>query len=123
MAYLCRNNIKQNTLQILDAVLGGDESQLLDALAQGCDPHVTIKTTRGISCCLLALAASLNHASLLPHLLEAGLALEGNDSRGRTPLMDAAIKGQTQAVNMLLKLGADPTKGDNTLGIYIFYCQ
>ncbi|KAK8383372.1 hypothetical protein O3P69_019031 [Scylla paramamosain] len=107
---------EEENSQIINAVDDGDIAQFREALARGCDPHVTVKTTRGSSSCLLAVAASRNHVSLLPHLVELGLDLEGIDPTGRTPLMEAAIFGQTSAVKMLLELGADPLKADKNLG-------
>jgi ankyrin repeat protein len=55
----------------------------------------------------LTLATRLECHDLMQQLLQHGAAVNGRDESGRTALIDAASRGQAEAVRMLLDAGAD----------------
>lgn len=55
----------------------------------------------------LSLATRLECHNLMLQLLQHGAAVNGSDESGRTALIDAASRGQTEAVGVLLAAGAD----------------
>lgn len=57
--------------ELICAVQEGDEVRVRAALARGGCPKVTVPTRRGMSWCLVALAASEGHDHLLPALMNA----------------------------------------------------
>lgn len=65
---------------------------------------------------LLFEAAKLGRADLIPLLVKEGADIDAYESRGFTPLILAAYNGQAEAVDALLKAGADPCKPDANQG-------
>jgi ankyrin repeat protein len=65
---------------------------------------------------LLFEAAKLGRTDLIPLLVENGADVNAYEARGFTPLILAAYNGQADAVEALLKAGADPCKADLTQG-------
>lgn len=57
---------------------------------------------------LLFDAARLGREDILPALIQAGADIEGQDSRGHSPLVLASYYGHATATAMLLRLGARP---------------
>ncbi|XP_063849138.1 ankyrin-1-like isoform X2 [Scylla paramamosain] len=104
----------QPTEELVIAVREGDEARVRSALNMGARPDVTVPTTDGASCNLLTLAAIKGHDHLLPHLLQAGLSIEGGGTTDWTPLMAAALYGHTQTVKALLNLRGNPLATDST---------
>ncbi|XP_063848731.1 serine/threonine-protein phosphatase 6 regulatory ankyrin repeat subunit B-like isoform X2 [Scylla paramamosain] len=116
-----QNNAGLTPLQeeLITAVGEGDEARVRSALDKGARPEVTVPTDDGVSASLLTLAASKGHDHLLPHLLQAGLSIEGGGTIDKTPLMVAAWLGHTQTVKALLDLGGNPlaTNGEGCTAI------
>src|SRR5437660_1442796 len=54
-------------------------------------------------------AARKSDLVAIRNLIADGADLEARDERGRTPLLTAARYGKVKAIDLLLKLGADPT--------------
>jgi ankyrin repeat protein len=65
---------------------------------------------------LLFEAAKLGRADLIPVLVRNGADVNGYESRGFTPLILAAYNGQADAVEALIKAGANACKPDLTQG-------
>ncbi|MET0365253.1 MAG: ankyrin repeat domain-containing protein [Sphingobium sp.] len=65
---------------------------------------------------LLFEAAKLGRTDLIPLLVKEGADINAYESRGFTPLILAAYNGQAEAVEALLKAGADPCKPDANQG-------
>ncbi|XP_045105065.1 ankyrin repeat and protein kinase domain-containing protein 1-like, partial [Portunus trituberculatus] len=101
------------TLELVKGVEEGDDALVKSALAGGARPDVTLPTKAGSSGCLVGSAASEGHHHLLPHLLQAGLNIEGGGTTDKTPLIMAATWGHTQTVKELLSLGANPLATDS----------
>ncbi|POM23466.1 Ankyrin repeats (3 copies) [Actinomadura rubteroloni] len=81
----------------------GDTDGVLDLLGHGVDPHIRDARRRT----LLHLLPCLDHARLLPRLLDAGVDLEAPDHGGKTPLAVAVAElGTTDLVAALLAAGA-----------------
>ncbi|MPC21549.1 hypothetical protein E2C01_014537 [Portunus trituberculatus] len=78
----------------------------------GARPDVTVLNTGGLSLCMVCVAASEGHDHLLPHLLQAGLSIEGGGTDDMTPLMMAVENGHTHTVKALLSLGANTLATD-----------
>ncbi|KAK8375153.1 hypothetical protein O3P69_015606 [Scylla paramamosain] len=104
----------QPTTDLVIAVQEGDEAGVRSALDRGARPEVTFATTAGTSWNLLSMAASEGHDHLLPHLLQAGLSIEGGGTTDMTPLMVAAQRGHTQTMKALLDLGGNPLATNRT---------
>ncbi len=113
MGWLCAHHLVPYINQTLkEAVKAGDQRKLLDAINHGADPRVTVTLPVVGDICLLTYAAREGHTHLLPHLLEAGLSVEGSGQKLLTPLMAAARRGHKQVMEWLLAAGADPhTRG------------
>lgn len=84
----------------------GDTDWLLDGLASGViDPH--LREANGWS--LMHLALGVDYARLLPVLMAHGVAVDGRDRIGRTPLYVAIMGGAPEElVRWFLDAGADP---------------
>jgi len=65
---------------------------------------------------LLFEAAKLGRADLIPVLVRNGADVNGYEQRGFTPLILAAYNGQAEAVDALIKAGADACKPDLNQG-------
>lgn len=65
---------------------------------------------------LLFDASRLGRSDVIPALVQAGADIEGQDSRGYTPLILASYNGQEQATELLLNLGARPDGTGETSG-------
>lgn len=65
---------------------------------------------------LLFEAAKLGRTDLIPLLVENGADVDAYEARGFTPLILAAYNGQAEAVEALIKAGADPCKPDLNQG-------
>lgn len=65
---------------------------------------------------LLFEAAKLGRTDLIPLLVENGADVNAYEARGFTPLILAAYNGQPEAVEALIKAGADPCKPDLNQG-------
>ncbi|KAK8390778.1 hypothetical protein O3P69_010468 [Scylla paramamosain] len=103
----------QPTQELVIAVDNGDEARVRSSLNRGAHPEVSVPTDDGMSGSLVSVAANKGHHDLLPHLLQAGLSIEGGGTIDRTPLMDAAGNGHTETVKALLTLGANPLATDS----------
>jgi ankyrin repeat protein len=57
---------------------------------------------------LLFDAARIGRDDVIPALIQAGAAIEGQDSRGHTPLIIASYNGRHATTRLLLSLGAQP---------------
>ncbi|KAK8375294.1 hypothetical protein O3P69_012779 [Scylla paramamosain] len=99
---------QQLTTELVTAVEKGDEAGVRSALERGARAEVTVPINDRVSGSLLTLAASEGHDHLLPHLLQAGLSIEGWGTTDATPLMLAALFGHSQTVKALLDLGSNP---------------
>ncbi|XP_045116070.1 ankyrin repeat and protein kinase domain-containing protein 1-like isoform X2 [Portunus trituberculatus] len=100
------------TEELVQGVHEGDEALVRYALAMGARPDVTVLNTGGLSLCMVCVAASEGHDHLLPHLLQAGLSIEGGGTDDMTPLMMAVENGHTHTVKALLSLGANTLATD-----------
>ncbi|XP_063857741.1 ankyrin-1-like isoform X3 [Scylla paramamosain] len=100
-------------LELVSAVKEGDEARVRSALDKGARSEVTVSTNAGVSGSLLALAVNEGHDHLLPHLLQAGLSIEGGGTTDRTPLMMAAQRGHAHTVKALLDLRGNPLAMNN----------
>jgi ankyrin repeat protein len=72
--------------------------------------------------CPLSLATRLGCHGLMQHLLQHGADVDARDGKGRTALIDAANRGLTEAVQILLDAGADieaKTKLDGTTALML----
>ncbi|EJL31603.1 ankyrin repeat domain-containing protein [Novosphingobium sp. AP12] len=65
---------------------------------------------------LLFEAAKLGRTDLIPLLVDNGADVNAYEARGFTPLILAAYNGQPEAVEALIKAGADPCKPDLNQG-------
>ncbi|MEP4379450.1 MAG: ankyrin repeat domain-containing protein [Alphaproteobacteria bacterium] len=83
--------------------LAREYKRLLDAVAQ---PRARGTNGDGLSDQLLDAAAAGNTAKIA-ELLSRGADLEGNDTSGRTAVINASWRGRTEVVDLLVELGAD----------------
>ncbi|MBG0828740.1 ankyrin repeat domain-containing protein [Planomonospora sp. ID67723] len=89
--------------ELFERAQHGDTPGVLRLLDGGFDPHVR----DGMGRTLLHVLNLLDHEPLLPRLLAAGLGLEAEDQRERTPLHTAvAERGSADLVRALLAAGA-----------------
>lgn len=101
------------TKDLVTAVEEGDEVGLREAITRGGNLHAKVPANRGVSMCMMAVAAGNGHGHLLQCLAEAGLNLEGSGSEDCTPLIHAALEGHCRTVKVLLSLGANPQAKSN----------
>ncbi|XP_050735463.1 ankyrin-3-like isoform X2 [Eriocheir sinensis] len=101
------------TKDLVTAVEEGDEVGLREAITRGGNLHAKVPANRGVSMCMMAVAAGNGHGHLLQCLAEAGLNLEGSGSDDCTPLIHAALEGHCRTVKVLLSLGANPQAKSN----------
>ncbi|XP_069158612.1 serine/threonine-protein phosphatase 6 regulatory ankyrin repeat subunit C-like isoform X2 [Procambarus clarkii] len=95
------------TQALVAGVVSGDQVLVLAALALGADTSVTVEgriTQEPL--CMLSVAAGRGHTHLVPHLLAAGLPVEGSGESSLTPLHWAAGSGHDQVVRQLLSAQA-----------------
>lgn len=62
----------------------------------------------------VSLAADNGHAMIIDLLHQRGYPIDEAGSRGKTPLIRACNQGKTESVNLLIALGADPDRTDNS---------
>lgn len=74
------------------------------------DPFIRWKNREGVNC--IALAAMDGHDKMIQFLHEKGGDINNANSRGRTPLMEAALWWWLEVVKFLLEHGADPRAKD-----------
>ncbi|XP_069185151.1 serine/threonine-protein phosphatase 6 regulatory ankyrin repeat subunit C-like isoform X2 [Procambarus clarkii] len=92
---------------LVAGVVSGDQALVLAALALGADTSVTVvHPLTQESSCMLSVAARSGHTHLVPHLLAAGLPVEGSGTTSLTPLHSAASCGHDQVVRQLLSAQA-----------------
>lgn len=89
--------------------LAREYKRLLDAVAQ---PRARGSLGEGLRDELLEAAAAGNTAKIA-ELLSRGADLEGDDTSGRTAVINAAWRGRTEVVDLLVELGADFNVTDN----------
>ncbi|PWI64739.1 hypothetical protein PCL_08604 [Purpureocillium lilacinum] len=85
------------------------------------DPFVSYKDADGDNC--IALAATEGHDEMIQFLQSKGGDLNNVNSRGRTPLMMAALWGRLKVVDYLLDHGADPYAKDRNGQSAYFYSR
>ncbi|XP_063590568.1 serine/threonine-protein phosphatase 6 regulatory ankyrin repeat subunit A-like [Penaeus indicus] len=98
-------NIEQEDL--IGAVERGDASRVLAALARGGDANAVVFCEDGVERTVLAVAAFLGHAHLVPVLVEKGAKVDQRAGRTMTAIHHAAREGKAEALKALLKVGAD----------------
>jgi ankyrin repeat protein len=97
-----RRKLRQ-AIRLIEAARSGAERELVDALAQGCEPDAHI----GHGETALMYAAAYGHASCVEKLLEAGACVDAANERGVTALMCAARGANPECLARLLAAGAD----------------
>jgi ankyrin repeat protein len=98
-------------VQLTEMIKNRQNAEILAKIAGGLDVNHRDPST-GMT--LLATAAKMGNIELMQALLATKKAeLEGTDNLGRTPLMQAAMSKNHEAVRFLLDAGANPTTRDN----------
>lgn len=87
------------------AVDGNHLAAVAALLDGGCD--IDAKTTAGASVLHIAAENAGHNAALLRLLVERGCPVNLPDAKKGTPLLYAAMRGQTEVVHTLLTLGAN----------------
>ncbi len=93
---------KHGDTPLMHASMKGRLDVVSDLLAKGAQPNKEGWTA-------LHYAAVGGHLEIIKKLLDNSAYIDAESPNGTTPLMMAARSGQTNAVNTLLELGADPT--------------
>lgn len=89
---------------LADCAIAGDIASVTDFLTVGFTPDT--KDRRGVP--LLCLAIRAHQREVVSLLIERGANVSMmSDDRGNTPLMEAAVRGDTETVERLLRHGAD----------------
>ncbi|MBI3710091.1 MAG: ankyrin repeat domain-containing protein [Proteobacteria bacterium] len=91
---------------LVGAAWGGRDAMLVELLDRGADLALS-------GAAALAIAANAGHATTIRLLAGRGVALDGRNAFGWTPLISAAWQGNDEAVACLLELGADPRVTDD----------
>lgn len=92
---------------LIGAVQRGDTSGVLAALTSGGDVNAVVVCEDGVERTVLAVAAYLDHAHLVPVLVEKGAKVDQRAGRTMTAIHHAAREGKAKALKALLKVGAD----------------
>jgi hypothetical protein len=95
---------------LVEAVRNGDAPANRSLVEKGADPNAP---AGGNGWTPLQHAIHTNRIDSVEALLAVGAAVDGEDSRGTTPLMMAAGYGYTPIVKLLLGRGASPRKRDH----------
>lgn len=85
------------------------------------DPFVSWRGRDRVNC--IALAAIEGHEKMVQFLHDKSGNLNNADSRGRTPLMEAALWRRLKVVDFLLEHGADPRAKDRKGRSAYFYSR
>lgn len=91
--------------RLVSAVQDGDAELVRSLLAQGADPAAV--DASGVP--VLQIAIERGHVAVFTLLLNAGEPVDITDSIGTTPLFEAAMRRQVEAMRLLLEHGADVT--------------
>lgn len=102
------SNARGDTLLTVAAYNG--RAEVVDALLATSATRVDLQNRMGFTA--LTAAAMKGEVAIARALLDAGAAIEGENTGGRTPLMFAAMFGRADAVELLLERGADPRARD-----------
>ena len=98
------------TTALMEAAFAGQLDTVAWLLSAGAEPNC--ESAQGGAA--LAHAAAAGHAAVIDALLDAGAELDHPDhQRGVTALTQACIRGQVEAVRLLLRRGADPFAAGN----------
>lgn len=101
---------RQGTTALMVAAVSGAEEAVEELLALSAD--VSLGDREGMTALAHALQAPEDNSAVLGRLLKAGAAPDSTTVKGMTPLMDAALRGETWGVRALLEAGADARAQD-----------
>ena len=95
---------------LMVAAMSGNEPAVKELLAQGAD--VSLRNEEGMTALAHAVQAQGDNSPVMELLIRAGSEVDSRAEREMTPLMDAALRGCSWAVKVLLAAGADPAARD-----------